>query len=110
MTGEVIDGRYRLVSMLGRGGMGVVWRAEHLALRSQVALKLLNPMICQSPEAIRRFQCEAQTAAGMRSANVVRIIDSGVEWNTPFIAMKLLEGETLASRLKRLGSLTCYDA
>ena len=82
-----------------------MWRAEHLTLRTQVAIKLIDPAIAESSEALARFQREAQSAAELRSTHIVQIIDYGIDGNSPFIAMELLEGESLAARLARLGNL-----
>ncbi len=103
MEGRVLAGRYRLISMLGQGGMGSVWRAEHLALGSLLAIKLIDPGMAQSPEAAARFKREAQAAADLRSAHVVQIIDYGVDEGVPFIAMELLDGESLGARLQKVG-------
>lgn len=94
-----------MLSQLGRGGMGSVWRAEHLDLGTPAAVKLIDESFVQSPEALTRFRREAQAAASLRSANVVQILDYGVDGETPFIAMELLEGESLADRIDRLGRI-----
>lgn len=104
--GLVIAGRYRLLTKLGEGGMGAVWRAEHLTLGTQVAVKLIDASIAKSEEALARFRREAQAAAELRSAHVVHILDYGVEDGTPYIAMELLDGESLAQRLDRVKKLT----
>ena len=109
MQGKILAGRYQLIDMLGEGGMGSVWRAEHLTLRTQVAIKLIDPSIAESSEALGRFQREAQAAAELRSSHIVQIFDYGVDDNTPYIAMELLEGESLAGRLERLGKLAFRD-
>jgi serine/threonine-protein kinase len=103
---SVLAGKYRLVSLIGRGGMGSVWRAEHLGLRAPVAVKLIDQSIEMLPEALTRFHREAQSAASLRSPHVVQVLDYGVEDSTPFIVMELLLGESLAQRLRRVGSLT----
>jgi hypothetical protein len=79
--------------------MGHVWRAEHTKLKTAVAVKLIAPSMVQSAEARARFDREARVAASLDSPNVVRITDFGVEDDTPFIVMELLEGETLGARL-----------
>ena len=104
--GLILAGRYRLVSKLGQGGMGSVWRAEHLTLGTPVAVKLIDGSIAHSEEALARFRREAQAAAELRSAHVVHIMDYGVENETPYIAMELLEGESLSARLTRMGRLS----
>jgi serine/threonine-protein kinase len=86
--------------------MGSVWTAEHLALHSAVAVKLLDSEIAKNPEAVERFQREAQAAATLRSAHVVQVLDYGVEEELPFLVMELLQGEDLGERLTRVGSLT----
>jgi serine/threonine-protein kinase len=103
---QILGGKYRLVRRLGQGGMGSVWHAEHLTLNSPVALKLIEPGTTEDPDALQRFLREARTAAALRSPHVVQILDYGVDGDTPYIAMELLEGESLAERLARLGRLT----
>ena len=103
---HVLGGKYRLVRQLGQGGMGSVWLAEHLTLRSPVAIKLIEPSIAANPEALARFLREAQAAASLRSPHVVQILDHGVDAGVPFIVMEVLEGESLADRLTRLGRLS----
>jgi len=107
--GTVILGRYRLDSLLGRGGMGSVWRAEHLQLRSPVAVKVLDAAIADNAQMHARFMREAQSAALLRSPHVVQILDFGVEAGSAFIAMELLEGESLAARIARLKQLPAED-
>jgi serine/threonine-protein kinase len=109
MTGgaeRILANKYRLITMLGQGGMGSVWRGEHLALQSPVAIKLIDPLLMADPEACSRFMREAQSAASLRSAHVVQILDYGVDGETPYIVMELLEGESLASRLRRVQRLS----
>jgi serine/threonine-protein kinase len=109
--GTLLAEKYRLVSLLGRGGMGEVWRAEHLGLRAPVAIKLMNPEIASNPEALARFNREAQAAASLRSPHVVQVLDHGLDpiLQAPFIAMELMEGESLAGRLERVGRLSPAD-
>lgn len=110
-AGVVLSGKYRLVSLLGQGGMGSVWRAEHLALQAPVAIKLIDPNIAENPEALARFHREARSAATLRSPHVVQILDHGVDdvTRSPFIAMELLEGESLATRLEKRPRLTLEE-
>jgi serine/threonine-protein kinase len=100
-AGRVVAGRYRIQEQLGEGGMGSVWRAEHVTLRSPVAVKFLNAAIADHPEMLERFMREAQSAAALRGTYVVQIFDYGVEDGTPYIAMELLNGESLQQRLDR---------
>ncbi|MCC6902488.1 MAG: protein kinase [Polyangiaceae bacterium] len=105
-AGDVLAEKYRLVSELGRGGMGAVWRAEHLVLRSDVAVKLVLTAVATSEPLRARFLREAQAAAALRSPHVVQILDYGVHEDTPFMVMELLEGESLRQRLSRVGVLS----
>jgi serine/threonine-protein kinase len=104
-AGLVLSGRYRLTNKLSEGGMGSVWRAEDMTLGAEVAVKLIDPAFTNSADALKRFQREAQAAAKIRSTHVVQILDHGVDNGTPFIAMELLRGESLAERLHRVGTL-----
>ena len=109
MENRVLADRYRLISKLGEGGMGSVWRAEHLTLHTHVAVKLIDSQIAESQQATLRFEREAQAAAELRSTHIVQILDYGVDGHTPYIVMELLEGESLATRLERLGTLSMND-
>ena len=103
---QILAGKYRLVRKLGQGGMGSVWYADHLALNSPVAIKVVDPEIASHPDALARFMREAQAAASLRSPHVVQIFDYGVDDGVPYIAMELLEGESLAARLERATRLS----
>lgn len=108
LAGVVIGGKYRLIAEIGRGGMGCVWRAEHLGWEAPVAVKLMNRDVTDQPEARARFEREVRLAAGLRSPHVVQVLDHGIDeaTRTPFIAMELLEGESLQQRLRRLERLS----
>lgn len=101
--GTVLGEKYRLVSIMGEGGMGTVWRGEHLALGAPVAVKLLQAREASSAEARARFDAEAKVAASLRGPHVVQVFDFGFDAATgaPFIVMELLEGESLRERLLR---------
>ena len=104
--GYVVSGRYRLLKRLGEGGMGAVWLADHVTLRSKVAIKLLHPSLLDTDDGMKRFLREAQAAALLRSPHVVQILDHGVDAGIAYIAMELLEGESLAARLARVSKLS----
>ncbi|MGE0322974.1 MAG: serine/threonine protein kinase [Polyangiaceae bacterium] len=108
-AGQVIDGRYQLESKLGEGGMGAVWRARHVTLKSPVAIKLINPSLASSESALQRFMLEAQSSAALRSTHIVQVFDFGVVDGVPYIAMELLNGESLADRLERVQRLSVND-
>jgi serine/threonine protein kinase len=103
---RILAGRYRLEVRLGAGGMGAIWRAEHLTLKAPVAVKLIDRDAVPDEDTMARFLREAQSAATLRSPHVVQIIDYGVDGKIPFIVMELLEGENLAQRLKRMRRLS----
>jgi serine/threonine-protein kinase len=89
--------------------MGAIWRAEHLSLEAPVAVKLIDRDAVHDEQTVARFLREAKAAASLRSPHVVQIIDYGVDDGVPFIVMELLEGETLAQRLKRVKRLNASD-
>jgi serine/threonine-protein kinase len=105
--GSLLADRYCLIAKLGQGGMGTVWRADDRVLHIEVAVKLIDPALVDSPVAMARFQHEAHAAARLRSTHIVHINDCGVDAASgqPFIAMDLLEGESLQQRLDREGKL-----
>jgi len=100
-------GGYRVLRVLGAGGMGVVFEAEDLQLKRRVALKAMKPAIAASATARKRFLREAQTAASVEHDHIVTIHQVGDQRGVPFIAMPLLRGETLADRLNR--ELPCAE-
>jgi eukaryotic-like serine/threonine-protein kinase len=100
-------GHYELIRAIGSGGMGVVYEARHRTLGKRLAIKLLH---CHRSEpgsdvAAARFLREGRAAAQVRHAHIVDVYDYGVEGGTPFLAMELVEGETLSRRLEREGAL-----
>jgi eukaryotic-like serine/threonine-protein kinase len=104
-----VGAKYRLVSELGRGGMGTVWHARHLRLNCPIALKLIDPIVAMGPLALQRFLREARIAAALRGPHVVHILDYGVDGDIPYIAMEMLDGESLARRLQRDGRLSTHE-
>jgi serine/threonine-protein kinase len=108
-AGHVLLGRYRLDVKLGQGGMGTIWRAQHLVLNAPVAVKVIDRTVIPDEETLSRFMREAQSAAALRSPHVVQILDYGIDGKVPFMAMELLEGENLAQRIKRNKRLTPQD-
>jgi serine/threonine protein kinase len=108
--GTVITGRYRLEELLGRGGMGSVWRAEHLELGSKVAVKLLEAGVGSDERNLARFLREARAASALKSKNVVEVLDHGIDEGTAFIAMELLIGESLRARIARTNGMAAVEA
>jgi WD40 repeat protein/tRNA A-37 threonylcarbamoyl transferase component Bud32 len=98
-------GNYRVLRILGAGGMGVVFQAEDLTLKRKVALKAMLPALAASETAKQRFVREAQTAAAIEHDHIVPIFQVGEDRGVPFIAMPLLKGEPLDQRLQRQPTL-----
>src|ERR1051325_1690140 len=104
-TGDILAGKYRVAGVIGRGGMGVVIAADHVALRQRVAVKLLLPDPNRRiDEAASRSLPEAQAAAAIRSEHVARILDVGTtERAIPYIVMEYLQGADLGALLASRG-------
>jgi serine/threonine protein kinase/WD40 repeat protein len=102
-------GGYRILKVLGKGGMGVVFEAEDVQLGRRVALKAMLPSVAASPQARQRFLREARLAAAIEHDHVVSIHQVGQDGAVPFLAMPLLRGESLEARLKR-GRLPLVEA
>ncbi len=103
-------GPYRVLEVLGAGGMGVVFRAEDPELRRPVALKAMLPSLGASQSARKRFLREAQAAAAITHDNIVHIYQVGEDRGAPFIAMQFLDGESLEARLRRERRLPVAEA
>ncbi len=93
--------RYKVLEEIGRGGMGIVYRAIYTPLERTVAVKVLSPSLTHNPRFLEYFQKEAMDGAGLNHPNIVRIYDIGQEGNTHFISMELVEGETLRELISR---------
>ncbi|MGA2372122.1 MAG: protein kinase domain-containing protein [Candidatus Korobacteraceae bacterium] len=104
MTGRVLAERYRIVALLGRGGMGEVFRADDLSLGQPVALKFL-PEAMTDEDTLERFRNEVRIARRISHPNVCRVYDIGQADNQVFLSMEYVDGEDLASLLRRIGRL-----
>ena len=97
--GKVLDGRYKIESVLGQGGMGMVFRATQTSVQRPVAVKTLNPALAMAPSFFERFRREAEMASRLRHPNIITIYDFGKHRRTAlcYYVMELLEGESCAS-------------
>ena len=105
LPGTVLAGRYRIAGLLGRGGMGEVYRATDLALGQAVALKFLPEATARDDRALARFYNEVRMARQVTHPNVCRVYDIGQVEGAHFISMEYVDGEDLASLLRRIGRL-----
>jgi serine/threonine-protein kinase len=103
--GTVLGGRYRLVELLGQGGMATIYRARDNQLERDVAVKILRPEYGADPDFIDRFRHEAQAAASLNHPGIVAVHDYGTDPAGPYIVMELIEGEDLATIVRRTGAL-----
>jgi eukaryotic-like serine/threonine-protein kinase len=99
-------GNYHALSLLGEGGMGAVYLAEHPGIGRKVAIKVLRAELDHDPQLLTRFLNEARAANAIRHPNIIEVLDSGTtERGASYLVMELLEGESLSARIKRLSRL-----
>jgi serine/threonine-protein kinase len=102
----LLDNRYRIIRLLGEGGMGSVHLAEHVGLNKRVAVKFLHLELAGQDDVVKRFDQEAKVAASIRHKNIIEVYDVGLSADgDPFLVMEYLEGESLASLMKRSGPM-----
>jgi len=106
LTGVVVDGRYRVIELIGEGGMGKVYLAEHVEIGKRVALKVLHPSYSRMPDLVERFRREARAASKIGHPNIVDVTDSGTTAEgSVYFVMEYLEGVELGSVIEREGAL-----
>lgn len=106
LIGTILDGRYRLDSLIGVGGMGDVYRATHVGLDKEVAVKLLKPEFVANQTAIKRFRLEAKAAGRIHHPNAVQVTDFGVtSERIVYLVMELVKGESLRGMMRSEGKL-----
>lgn len=109
--GELIEGKYRVVRLLGTGGMGSVYEGENILISRRVAIKVLHPEMMQKKTIVARFEQEARAAGRIRNDHINEVIDiSNLEDGSKYIVLEFLDGETLKDRVKRVGRLTPMQA
>jgi eukaryotic-like serine/threonine-protein kinase len=110
VIGTLINDRFRLDEQVGSGGMSTVYRAFDQTLERTVAIKLMHRSLSGDPAQLERFRREARAAARLSHPNVVTVIDAGEDEGHPYIVFEYVDGETLKSRIKRLGRLPVVEA
>jgi len=106
LVGRNVGGRYRVRGVLGEGGMGMVYDAEHIGLGRDVAIKVLSPSQAKKKVAVKRFQQEARAAGAIGHPNICEVYDLGqLDDGSPYLVMEKLVGSTLADRITREGGL-----
>ncbi len=110
LIGTVVDGRYRVLSRLARGGMATVYEALDTRLDRTVALKVMNPALAEDPDFVSRFRREARAAAQLAHPHVVAVYDQGETDGIPYLAMEYVPGRTLRDVLREHGPLTPEQA
>jgi eukaryotic-like serine/threonine-protein kinase len=109
-TGDIIDGKYRIVKLIGEGGMGAVYEGENMRIHRRVAIKVLHAGIAATGEAVARFEREAQAAGRIGSEHIVEVLDLG---NLPsgdrYMVMEFMDGDSLSGRIRAKGRLTAGE-
>jgi serine/threonine-protein kinase len=110
LVGKTIAGRYVLRGLLGHGGMGAVYEAEHVGLGKRAAIKFVDPEFATDEKVVARFAREARAMSAIESAHIVTVFDAGTEDGRPYLVMELLRGEDLGERLRRLRRIPLAEA
>lgn len=109
-TGDVIDERYRIIKMLGEGGMALVYEAFDMIIKKNVAVKIIKEETMKNPLNLTRFEREARAAASLSSPNIVRVINLGTHERRPFMVNELVTGQTLKDALEKRGKYGFFEA
>jgi serine/threonine protein kinase len=110
LVGTTLNDRYRLEEEIGRGGMSTVFRALDMTLERRVAIKLMHREMTTNSDQLERFRREARAVAQLNHPHIVTVIDAGEDDSRPYIVFEYVEGETLKSRIKRMGQLPVAEA
>jgi serine/threonine-protein kinase len=106
-TGDLVDGKYRIVRLLGEGGMGAVYEGENTRIHRRVAIKVLHSGVASNAQAVARFEREAQAAGRIGSEHIVEVLDLGqFPDGARYMVMEFMDGEALSSRIHKSGRLT----
>src|SRR6188474_431046 len=105
--GEIIDGKYRIVRLLGEGGMGAVYEGENTRIHRRVAIKVLHAGVATNADAVQRFEREAQAAGRIGSEHIVEVLDLGnLASGDRYMVMEFMDGDSLGGRIKTKGRLS----
>src|SRR5271167_2957727 len=105
-VGDLVEGRYRIIKVLGEGGMGTVFLAEHTLIKRRVAIKILHPQFASDANVVERFMNEARAAGTLGHPNIVESTDMGFTHNhVPYIVFEYLEGTLLTDEIYRVGGM-----
>jgi serine/threonine-protein kinase len=110
LVGRTVAGKYKVLRVIGRGGMGSVYEAENVGIGKKVALKFVDAEYAKDDQVRSRFAREARVATSIESAHIVTVFDAGMEDERPYLVMELLRGEDLGTRLRRLGKIPVGEA
>ncbi len=110
LVGVTVSDRYRITALIGTGGMGAVYEAEHIGIGKKVAVKFISRENARENTVASRFAREARAASAIESEHIVSVFDAGTHDGRPFIVMELLRGEDLGQRLRRLGKIDPDEA
>ena len=109
-TGEIIEGKYRIIRLLGEGGMGAVYEGENTLIPRRVAIKVLHAGVAENKVTVQRFEREAQAAGRIGSEHIVEVLDLGtLESGDRFMVMEFMDGDSLAERLENVGKISAED-
>src|SRR6476620_6006434 len=103
--GKVVDGRYRVLEVIGRGGMGVVYRVEHLRMGKVAAMKVLHRDLAVDPEVVKRFEQEAAAVSKLHHPHTVQVFDFGTAQGALYLIMEYVRGLDLAHVVERDGPM-----
>jgi serine/threonine protein kinase len=110
LEGQIVAGKFRVLRLIGSGGMGTVWEGVHVKLGTRVAIKFIRPQFAQQPEARARFEIEARAAAKLQTKHACHVYDYGVsDEGLPYIVMEYLDGESLSEVILRRGMLPAVE-
>lgn len=110
MIGKILNNRYKIIELIGRGGMAYVYKAQDLKLNRYVAVKILREEYTENEQFIKKFDRESQAAAGLADPNIVSVYDVGVDGDVYFIVMEYVDGITLKQYLTQKGRLDYEEA